>query len=68
MGEKKLSDEKFHYLIAVISLVSWLLYFAANLDVYEQEKVYSGITFICIAAPFYAICVFLIYHLNGNHT
>lgn len=71
MGNKKkakLSDEKLHYIIAVVALVSWLLHFAANLDFYEKEKLYSGIIFISITAPLYAICVFSYYHLNGSDT
>lgn len=69
-GSKKVyfSDEKFHYLIAVVALVSWLLHFAANLDLYDKEKLYSGIIFICMAAPFYAGNVFLYYRLNKNNT
>ena len=47
-----LSEEKFHYLIAGAALVSWLLYFAANLDLYDKEELYSGMIFICLAAPF----------------
>lgn len=71
MGNKKkagLSDEKLHYLIAVVALVSWLLHFAANLDFYDKEKIYAGIIFISITAPLYAICVFVYYHFNGSNT
>ncbi|WP_101841978.1 hypothetical protein [Halobacillus sp. Marseille-P3879] len=64
----KVSDAKLHYLIAVAALVSWLLHFAANLDFYDREKLYSGITFICIAVPLYAACVFLYHYFNNNHT
>ena len=71
IGNKKkfsLSEEKFHYLIAGAALVSWLLYFARNLILYDKEELYSGIIFICLAAPFYAVCVFLYFRLNINDT
>lgn len=69
MGSKaKLSDEKFHYLIAVVALVSWLLHFAAKVDFYEIEEIYSGIIFIAITAPLYAVCIFIFYHFNGSDT
>ncbi|SFK32142.1 hypothetical protein SAMN04487936_11154 [Halobacillus dabanensis] len=70
MGKKKieLGEEKLHYLIAVAAITSWLLYFAAKLDFYDSEKILSGITFISITAPLYAVCVFAYYHLNGSNT
>lgn len=71
MGTKKkakFSDEKLHYSIAAVALVSWLLHFAANLDFYDKEEIYSGIMFISITAPLYASCVFGYYQFNGNDT
>ncbi len=64
----KLSDEKFHYVIAIVALSSWLLHFVFNQDLYEREEIYAGISFICITVPLYVTCVFAYYHLNVSNT
>lgn len=57
-------DEVFHYLIASIALISWVLYFLFYSHLYTIEEIKSGITFICLAAPFYALCVFFYYKIS----
>ncbi|WP_143414455.1 hypothetical protein [Halobacillus massiliensis] len=62
-GEKddRKKDEVFQYLIASTSLISWLFYFLFYSHLYTIEEIKSGITFISLAAPFYALCTFIYY-------